>query len=70
MMIKHAVKLITPVCILVFLIALSPPALAEDSEYDFDVSEFEKKPYEIGGLAGLTPAGMLTDEKAALYRLK
>ncbi len=46
------------------------PSHAQESEYDFDVSEFEKKPYEIGGLAGLTPGLMLADEKAALYRLK
>ncbi len=69
-MTKHAINNIISVFILLLLFAFSFPAQAEESQYDFDMSEFEKKPYEFGGLAGLTPALILPDQEAASYRLK
>ena len=70
MMMNHAVKYLIPIIILFASLFFTMHAHADDSEYDFDVSEFEKKPYDIGGLAGLTPGLMFTDQEAALYRLK
>jgi hypothetical protein len=70
LIIKHKASYKIPAFFLIFLLAVSLPAQAEESEYDFDVSEFEKKAYDFGGFAGLTPAAMLADDKAALYRLK
>lgn len=52
--------------VVVLLVGLPAVAMAQD-EYDFDVSEFERKPYEWGGLVGLTPTLLLGDTDAALY---
>ena len=43
-------------------------ALAE--EYRFDVAEFEKKPYHLGGYAELRPVLLGLDRDAALYHLR
>jgi hypothetical protein len=43
-------------------------ALAE--EYRFDVAEFEKKPYHLGGYAELRPVLFGLDRDAALYHLR
>jgi hypothetical protein len=69
-MTKHAVNNIISLSILFFLFVFSTSVQAEESQYDFDMSQFEKKPYEFGGLAGLTPALILPDQEAASYRLK
>lgn len=43
-------------------------ALSE--EFRFDASEFEKKPYQLGGYAELRPVLLGLDRDAALYRLR
>ncbi|HHO48682.1 MAG TPA: hypothetical protein ENN06_09580 [Desulfobacteraceae bacterium] len=53
----------------VFLLpALVSSALGE--EYSFDIAEFEKKPYHIGGYTELRPVLFGLDTDAALYRLR
>ncbi len=52
-----------------FLILFSPSCLAAE-EYKFDVSEMEKKPYQIGGYAEFKPILFVLDKDAALYKLK
>lgn len=42
---------------------------ATADEYSFDLSEFEKKPYEIGGLVEFETDHQLLNQDAALYRL-
>jgi hypothetical protein len=42
----------------------------QSEEYSFDVSEFEKKPYQFGGYAELRPVLFGLDHDAALYRLR
>ncbi|MCA1747636.1 MAG: hypothetical protein LC655_08055, partial [Bacteroidales bacterium] len=39
-------------------------------EYRFDIAEFEKKPYHLGGYAELRPVLLSLDRDAALYRLR
>jgi len=58
--------------LLLFLIACSlasgfSPIIAE--EYQFDISEVEKKPYHIGGYVEFFPAMFGLDKNAALYKL-
>lgn len=43
---------------------------AQGEEYSFNVSEFEKKPYQFGGYAELRPVLFGLDRDAALYRLR
>lgn len=53
--------------ILLSLAAISAPAMAE--EYRFDVSEFEKKPFEINGFTELRLDHFRHRQDAAFYRL-
>ena len=39
-------------------------------EYEFDVSEFEKKPYTFGGFFELEPMLLVLDRDSALYKLR
>ena len=55
-------------CILLILLLLPFPALAQD-DYSFDLSEIEKKPYTIEGYLELTPKVFWLDHDAAFYRL-
>lgn len=52
------------------LIGALLPAPSRAEEYTFDVSEFEKKPYEIGGYLEAGPAVMGFDSGSALYKLR
>jgi hypothetical protein len=45
-------------------------AFARAGEYDFDLSEIEKKPYHFGGYGELRPVLLGLDRDAALYRLR
>lgn len=49
---------------------LRPGVAAAADEYRFDVSEFEKKPWHLGGYAELRPVLFGLDRDAALYRLR
>jgi hypothetical protein len=50
------------------LVLLGTGALAAD-EYSFDSSEFEKKPFELGGWAQLKYEGFTLNQSGALYKL-
>jgi hypothetical protein len=45
-------------------------AVVQAEEFTFDVGEFEKKPYPLGGYAELRPVLLGLDRDAALYRLR
>ena len=51
------------------LLLLPQPALAQD-DYEFDLSEIEKKPYSFGGYVEAMPVLFGFDRDAALYKLK
>jgi len=53
---------------LALLVAMGCDCFAE--EYRFNVAEFEKKPYHLGGYAEFRPIVFGLDRDAALYRLK
>ncbi len=53
---------------LVILVAMGRGCFAD--EYRFDVDEFEKKPYHLGGYAEFRPVLFGLDRNAALYRLR
>ncbi len=48
--------------------ASAPASTAE--EYKFDISEIEKKPYQVGGYAEFRPVLFILDRDAALYKLR
>jgi hypothetical protein len=50
------------------LLAIAAAAFAQD-DYSFDISRFEKKPFEFGGYAELRAEHFRLDPDAALYRL-
>jgi len=45
------------------------PAAAAQESYSFDVSQFEKKPFELNGYAELKAESFTFDRQAALYQL-
>ena len=45
-------------------------AFSQDPEYQFDISEFEKKPYHIGGFFEAEPILFGLDPNSALYKLR
>jgi hypothetical protein len=45
------------------------PAISFSEEHEFDISEFEKKPYSIGGYVELRPVLFSLDQDSAFYRL-
>ena len=51
------------------LVFVGTIAFAEE-EYKFDISEFEKKPYHVGGYLEFRPTLFVLDKDAALYKLK
>ena len=51
-----------------YLAAMSPSALAED--FEFDVSGYEKKAFELRGYAEIDPAFSVSNESGALYQLE
>jgi hypothetical protein len=55
---------------LVLFYMVSLPGLSYCGEYAFDVSEFEKKPYSIGGYAELRPVFFGLDRDSAFYKLR
>jgi hypothetical protein len=55
-------------CFLVIGSFLLSPAHAE--EYTFDISEIEKKPYNIGGYAEFKPVLFGLGRNSSLYKLK
>ncbi|MBN2374145.1 hypothetical protein JXL19_10190 [bacterium] len=64
-----------PVLIYTLVIAFFPalfPASssAQDDSYTFDLSEVEKRPYEIGGYVELNPVIFGLDRDSALYKLR
>jgi hypothetical protein len=61
---KYSLSAFIYVLVLLYL----PSVYAE--EYSFDLSEIEKKPYDIGGYIEFRPNLFLLDEDAALYKLK
>jgi hypothetical protein len=54
---------------LLALFWLGPPSAAAE-EYRFDITEFEKKPYHVGGYAELRPVLFGLDRESALHRLR
>ena len=48
----------------------SPLSSCRAEEYTFEVSEFEKKPYHIGGYAEINPILFGLDRDASLYKLR
>ncbi len=50
-------------------LALAAPPTSAQEGYDFDVSQFEKKPFELGGYAELQGEWFHLDQGAALYGL-
>ncbi len=59
---------------LVFLtgaaVVFPPICLTQEQEYEFDLSEIEKKPYTLGGFLELEPTVSLQDRSASFYKLK
>ena len=51
------------------LVALSALASARAEEFKFDASEFEKKPFELGGYVQLRQEGFALNRDGAFYRL-
>jgi hypothetical protein len=49
---------------------VSSGALAQEPEYQFDVSEIERKPYQLGGFIEVEPILFGLDPDAALYHLR
>lgn len=56
--------------VLALLCMVSLPGLSFSQEHEFDISEFEKKPYSIGGYAELRPVLFGTDKDSAFYKLR
>jgi hypothetical protein len=52
------------------LIGALLPSASWAEEYAFDASEFEKKPYHLGGYLEARPALMGLDRDSALYKLR
>jgi hypothetical protein len=55
-------------CLAGMIILMGSFAFGEE-EYKFDVSEIEKKPYQVGGYAEFRPVLFVLDRNAALYNL-
>ncbi|MGD2081220.1 MAG: hypothetical protein PVJ36_08855, partial [Nitrospirota bacterium] len=55
--------------LILFLITVLPK-LSFSEEYEFDASEFEKKPYSIGGYSELRPVLFGLDKDSAFYKLR
>jgi hypothetical protein len=56
---------------LVFIsLIVCSPGIAFSEEYGFDLSEFEKKPYSIGGYVEIRPVLLGIDKESALYKLR
>jgi hypothetical protein len=51
-------------------IMLLVPSYGSAEEYQFDLGEIEKRPYELGGYAEVTPILFKADPDAALYKLR
>lgn len=47
----------------------SAAAFSQESEYEFDLSEFERTPFHIGGFLEVEPILLGLDQNAALYKL-
>jgi hypothetical protein len=56
--------------IFVLTLALVPRFTHAEDEYEFDLSEIEKKPYSFGGYIEARPVLFGFDRDAALYKLK
>ena len=64
-------KIYTKLLILLILfLFLSPSRAFAEGEYDFDLSEIEKSPYEIGGYIEFRPFIFGLDRDASLYKIK
>ncbi len=48
----------------------SPVHSWQEQEYEFDLSEFEKKPYTLGGFIEFEPIVFVLDRDAAFYKLR
>lgn len=59
----------SPLLLSLFL-TLSIPSITCAQEYKFDISEIEKKPYQLAGHIELRPALLGLDRNAALHRLR
>ena len=56
---------------LVFVtLAVADAGFAQDSEITFDVSEYERKPFEFRGYAELSPEYTDLNQDGALYKLQ
>ena len=53
----------------VFLLLFITPAVFSQ-DYDFDVSEFEKKPFEFSGTAEFRPSFIIPEKKSLSWKLK
>lgn len=53
----------------VFLLLFITPAVFPQ-DYDFDVSEFEKKPFEFSGTAEFRPSFIIPEKKSLSWKLK
>jgi hypothetical protein len=73
MKIKYFLSRIHIVIALMFVINLLPlllPGLSFSEDYGFDISEFEKKPFTIGGYAEFRPVLLGLDRDASFYKLR
>ncbi len=53
-----------------FFLSLILPCILFPDEYDFDVSEFEKKPLEFSGTAEFRPSLIIPEKKSLSWQLK
>ncbi|MGA1790605.1 MAG: hypothetical protein ACMUIM_03905 [bacterium] len=56
--------------ILLFFVFIFPQRALAKGEYDFDLTEIEKRPYRIGGYFELRPLVFGLDRDASLYKIK
>ena len=56
--------------LLLALLFIFLPFLCLGEEYEFDLSEIEKKPYSVGGYAEFRPVLSVLDRDGALYKLR
>ncbi len=63
----NSLRSLRPLWLLALLLAAAGAEAAE--EYSFDASEFEKKPFEIGGYLQLKQEGFALNRGSAFYRL-
>ncbi len=57
-------------CFITWVIILCSSSVSAEEKYKIDISEIEKKPYNLNGFAEFRPVLNVVDRDAALYKLK